>query len=76
MARDVSDLRETVGRFEERIDGIRENMRENMVTKAELANSWVGWLKWAVALLIPLLAAALGALAITFSGMVQVVVGN
>ena len=72
MERDVTDLRITVGKFEERIDGIKENM----VTKAELANSWVGWLKWAVMLLIPLLAAALGALAITFSGIVRVVLGT
>lgn len=47
-----------------------------MVTKAELANSWVGWLKRAVMLLIPLFAAALGTLAITFSGMVRIVPGS
>ena len=67
VQRDVSDLRETVGRYDERISTIKENM----VTKDELTRQWLRMLMFALMLLIPVLAAALGALAIMFSGVVQ-----
>jgi len=78
MERDVSDLRVSVGKFEERIDGIKETM----VTKEDLANAnvevWKGraeaW-KFALTLIIPLLAAAIGAFVAVFSGLVKVVLG-
>ena len=78
MERDVSDLRVTVGKFEERIDGIKENM----VTKTDLANAnvevWKGraeiW-KFALTLLVPLIAALVGAFAVVFSGLVRIAFG-
>ena len=78
MERDVSDLRVTVGNFEERIEGIRENM----VTKADLANAnvevWKGkaemW-KFALTLIVPLLAAVIGAFAAVFAGLVNIATG-
>ena len=72
MERDVSDLRVTVGKFEERIDGIRSSM----VTKEQLANSRLETARWAIALLVPILAAALGALAILFSNMARITFGG
>ena len=72
MERDVSDLRVTVGKFEERID----NIKDNMVTKESLANSRLDTARWTLTLVIPILAAALGALAIMFSGLVKVAVGG
>ena len=67
VARDVVDLRVDVGKFSERL----ANIRENMVTKEELAKSRIQSLQHALYLIIPLLAAALGALAIMFSGVVR-----
>ena len=68
MERDVTDLRVTVGKFEERINGIKDNM----VTKEHLAKSRLETARWAITLMVPILAAALGALAILFSNMAKI----
>lgn len=60
MERDVTDLRVTVGRFDERINDIRGKM----VTKEDLANSRLSTALWMLQILVPLFAACLGALAI------------
>ena len=69
MERDVTDLRVEIGRFSERLVSIKENM----VTKEELANWRVQSMRHVLYLIIPVLSAALGALAIMFSGAVQTV---
>ena len=51
----MSDLRETVGRYDERIS----NIKENMVTKDELTRQWLRMLMFALMLLIPVLAAVI-----------------
>lgn len=65
MERDVTDLRVTVGRFDEKIRGIQDTM----VTKEHLAKSRLETARWALTILVPVLAAALGALAILFSNI-------
>ncbi len=71
--REVSDLRVAVGRFDQKLSDIEKDMDRNMVTQAQLAKSRLEDARRAMNILIPLLAAALGALAIMFSGVVQVV---
>lgn len=94
MERDVTDLRVTVGKFEERIDGIKENM----VTKDELTKglgdakleankilsdstieAWKTkaeiW-KIALTLVVTVLAAAIGASTLMFTGMVRIALGG
>ena len=77
VQRDVSDLKEVVGRFDERIDNLKENMAtkvEIASLKTEMANKRYEGLKLALTLIVPVLAAAVGALAIMFSGVVQTVI--
>ena len=69
VERDVTDLRVEVGRFDERL----RSLKDNMVTKEDLANQRVQALRFVLTLLVPVLAASLGALAIMFSGVVQTV---
>ena len=69
VERDVTDLKVEIGKFDERL----RNIKDNMVTKEHLANRRADGLKLSLTLLIPVLAAALGALAIMFSGVVQTV---
>ena len=66
VEKDVIDLKVLIGRHDERL--------QNLATKEDLANRKSEMLTWAMNLLIPILAAALGALAILFSGIVQTVV--
>lgn len=70
VQREVSDLKVEVGRFDERI----RNLEETRVTREEIANRRANALWLAVTLLVPILAAALGALAIMFAGVFQTVV--
>ena len=83
MERDVNDLRVTVGKFEERIS----NLKENTVTREQLATelsetkieAWKHkaeiW-RLAVTLIVPILAASVGAFAIILTGMVRLVSGS
>ena len=64
MERDVTDLRVEVGRFSERF----RNIETNMVTKEQFAKRQVQALQLALQLIVPVLAATLGALAILFTG--------
>ena len=66
VERDVTDLRVEVGRFRERLDGFKENM----VTKAELADRRAEGLRLALTLIVPILAASLGALAILITSAI------
>ena len=65
VERDVVDLKIDAGKFEVRLD----NLERNTVTKEEFANKRADGLRLALTLIIPLLAAAIGALAITFTGI-------
>lgn len=69
VQREVSDLQVEIGRFDERI----RNLEKNQVTREEIANRRADALRLALSLLVPVLAAALGALAIMFAGVFQTV---
>lgn len=58
VQRDVTDLRIEFGKFDERL----QNLKDNMVTKEEFANSKLEAAKWIVQILVPLVAVAIGAL--------------
>ena len=62
MERHVTDLRVTVGRFDERINDIRGTM----VTKEDLAKSKLEIAWRLLQFLVPILAACLGALAVAY----------
>ena len=62
VERDVTDLRVEFGKFQEKI----KHLKKNMITKEMYANSKLESAKWLIQLLIPLFAAVLGALIISW----------
>ena len=57
VQRDVTDLKVEIGKFDEKL----RNLKDNMVTKEQFANSKLESAKWLVQILIPLVAVAIGA---------------
>ncbi len=70
VERDVGDLRVKAGEFAVEI----KNIKDSMVTKEQLANSRLETARWALTILVPILAAALGALAILFTNLAKTVI--
>lgn len=62
VERDVIDLKVEFGKFQEKIN----NIEKNMFTKEMHAKSKLETVKWLVQILIPLFAAVLGALLISW----------
>lgn len=57
VERDVTDLRVEFGKFDERL----QNIKDTMVTKEQFANWKLDTAKWVIQILVPLAAVAIGA---------------